>query len=587
MTVIEFLDQKGYHYKIKGKEAILDICPFCKHPHSKDRFSVNLETGAYICNRQDSCGARGVFKLDNIEKKNILEDEKKILEFTKDDFTTLTSTQKKYLESRGISYETCKYARVLSKNGAICFFNTNKNGKIVGVKYRTIPKDGEKKKIWAHPGSEMTLLNWDKVPKDTDTLYIVEGEIDMLSLLEIGIKNVVSVPNGAGSTDWIEIHYEWLQKFKKLILMLDNDKAGEEGIKHIIKRLKGSNNSLYKVDMIFYKDANEILCDEDGRTKLKNILNNIVEIEEKQVEDITNYSGQIKDKSFSLGDRALNALTGGGQYGAVFVITGNPGSGKSILLNNVMCNLINDGHKIFTMQGEFTPTKFKQNMMRILSRPEQIETYYNKFKNKEFGIVKADIEEKINKWLKGKLFIHTSQVPTKTELLGAMEYSFKKHGVRIFVIDNLMTINLESNSSDKYEKQKELFLELQDFAKKKQVLIFVVAHPRKNSITALDEADMGVVSGTSDIMNLANYGVFLKRLSDKEMEKLNEQGIFATVGAKNLKDREYGDINLKAYWSYEPRTSRFIDYKYSEESKNKKYSWEITLEKVPLPFVGE
>lgn len=69
MTVIDFLEQKGYNYKIKGKEAILDICPFCKHPHSKDRFSVNLETGAYICNRQDSCGARGVFKLDNIEKK--------------------------------------------------------------------------------------------------------------------------------------------------------------------------------------------------------------------------------------------------------------------------------------------------------------------------------------------------------------------------------------------------------------------------------------------------------------------------------------------------------------------------------------
>lgn len=893
MTVLEYLEKQGYHFKVKGKEAILDLCPFCKHPHSKDRFLVNLETGAYICNRQDSCGAKGYFKLDNNTSTTSIP-EKSTVNLKASDFDVLSKTMLEYMKSRGISAETLKKARVLSRRGVFCFFYTNEFGKQIGVKYRNIPKDGEKKKIWAEAGSTMTLLNWDRVPKDSESLYVTEGECfkgdvqvftekgfirfdmlkdekvlqvendfsgsfvkplakikkhiddelivmksgrnnwehtstkghnmvinqngnikkipaekvakgingiiptvinfngegtglskdeialiiavsadskwdvrkngdnyfhfglkkkrkiqrlkelleklniqytsfekeygyttfnfisskikkglpkewvykmnleerkffieelkkwdgnevkgknqyefsskvleeneivqaiahtcgymstimkrknqfgewyktsillnkqsvswqrdkskkekykgdvycvtvptgmllvringkititgncDMLSLLEIGIENVVSVPNGAGSHDWIELHYDWLKKFKEIILIMDNDKAGANALKAIYDRLKEADNKIFKVDLMFYKDPNEILTDENGRKKLENILKNRTqEIEEDEIQDISEVDGDIKEEATSFGDRAFDKLTGGKRYGEVMVITGNPGSGKSTYLNNIMCNLLNFGVKIYTSQGEFSAKKFKQNIMKILSRPKQIETVNNPFKDKVYGIVTKEAEEKISKWLSGKLFIGKEQVPTKVQLLRNLEFAYKKYGIRDFFIDNLMTINLESNSSDKYDKQRELFIDLQEFAKKRNVFIAIVAHPRKNTIADLEDADMGVVSGASEIINLANSAFFFKRLSEKEADKLKEAGITASVGAKTLKDREFGDIGMKAYWNYEIKTGRFLDVKFPNNSMNKKYGWEdtekieLTIENIGMPF---
>lgn len=592
MTVLEYLNQNGYKFQVKGKEAILDLCPFCKHENSKNRFLVNLETGAYICNRQSSCGAKGYFKLDNVESKTVtaLDDNSKKIVLKSTDFEPMTNSMISYLNKRGISYETARKARVLSnKKGALCFFYTNRAGGLIGVKYRTIPKDGEKKKIWAEPGSVMSLLNWDKVPKDSTRLYITEGEIDMLSLMEIGYENVVSVPNGTKSQEWIEIHYEWLQKFKEIVLIMDNDKAGEVALKTISDRLQGEKCKIFRVDLMFYKDPNEVLSDEQGQIKLKNILENrIEEIEEFELLDIAEVNGNINQEAKDWGDRAFNALTGGKRKGEVILITGNPGSGKSAFLNMLMCNIIDIGEKVYTMQGEFTPNKFKQNIMKILCRPSHIETVKNIFKDKIYGKVSKPVEEKINLWLKNKLYIHKNQVPKKDELLKSMHSAYKKYGVENFFIDNLMTINLEGNSSDKYDKQRDLFIELQEFAKSKQVTIAVVAHPRKNSIVNLEDADMGVVSGASEIINLANYAIFLKRLTEKEEEFLREKGIKASVGAKNLKDREFGDINLKAYWNYEIKTGRFLDVKDPEKSKNKMYGWEtdspVNLKIQALPF---
>lgn len=895
MTVLEYLNQNGYKFQVKGKEATLDLCPFCKHENSRNRFLVNLETGAYICNRQSSCGAKGYFKLDNVESKNAtaLDENSKKIVLKSSDFEPMTSHMVEYLKIRGISYETARKARVLSnKKGALCFFYTNRAGGLIGVKYRTIPKEGEKKKIWAEPGSVMTLLNWDRVPKDAERLYITEGECfkgdvqvftekgfirfdmlkdekvlqvennfsgtfvkplakikkyiddelivmrsgrnnwehtstkghnivinqngtikkmpvekvakgingviptvinfngegtglskdeialiiavsadskwdvrkngdnyfhfglkkqrkiqrlkellerlniqytsfekeygyttfnfisstikkglpkewvykmnleerkffieelknwdgnevkgknqyefssklleeneivqaiahtcgymstiikrknkfgewyktsillnkqsvswqrdkskrekykgevycvtvptgmllvringkititgncDMLSLMEIGYENVVSVPNGTKSQEWIELHYEWLQKFKEIVLIMDNDKAGETALKTISDRLQGEKCKIFRVDLMFYKDPNEVLSEEQGKIKLKNILENrIEEIIQAEVIDIAEVDGNINQEAKDWGDRAFNALTGGKRKGEVILITGNPGSGKSAFLNMLMCNVIDIGEKVYTMQGEFTPNKFKQNIMKILCRPSHIETVKNIFKDKIYGRVSKQVEEKINTWLKGKLYIHKNQVPKRAELLKSMQSAYKKYGVENFFIDNLMTINLEGNPSDKYDKQRDLFIELQEFAKSKQVTIAVVAHPRKNSIVNLEDADMGVVSGASEIVNLANYAIFLKRLNEKEIDLLEEKGVIASVGAKNLKDREFGDINLKAYWNYEVKTGRFLDVKGQEKSKNKMYGWEkdsqVTLSIQAIPF---
>lgn len=865
MTVLDFIESKGWKYKLSssGKEATLETCPYCHDNHW--RFNVNLETGQYICNRQNNCGAKGVFKLDKKENKKSVDMDK-----LRDKFDTLSKTQLEYLKGRGISEKTTKEIRVLNRNGAMCFFYTDINGKATGVKYRTLDK-----KIWSETNSDMTLLNWDRVPKDAETLIITEGECfkgnveiftekgfirfedlkdekvlqvkedltgefvkplakikktiddelislkssrnnwehtstknhnlvviqngnikkitaekvskgiagkipttvnfdgtgtglskdeialiiavsadskcdvrkngemyfhfglkkqrkvdrllgildrlgikytcyrknygyttinfksskikkglpkewvyqmtleerkffieeivewdgnrvpnrkqyefsskllheneivqaiahtcgymstiikrknnigewyktsillaknsvswcknkyelekykgyvycvtvpsgmilvringkitvtgncDMMSAYEVGFKNVVSVPNGTKSQEWIEKHYTWLERFKTIVLCLDNDQAGQEAIKQIADRLSDLKAELKTVDLLFYKDLNEVLQDDDGATKLKNILtNNVKDLELSNTYILSQVKCDDDVVPIDTGDDAFNRLTGGFRFGEVWIFTGNAGSGKSTFLNNMMANILNQGYSVYTHQGEFKPSKFKTNLYKIMSRPSQIETYRNEFKSMVYGRVSKNTEEQIDEWLGDRLVIHGSQVPKKNELIKTMEQMYKRNGIKFFFIDNLMTIGIDGD--DKYEQQKLLFLDLQAFAKKYNVFVGVVAHPKKNNLS-LEEVDQYIIHGGSEISNLTNFIVILKRLNDAEKEKLEELDIQATIGGCCLKDREYGDVNKIEYWDFEKKTGRFLSIRNKEFSLNKKYKWE-------------
>lgn len=562
MTVLEYIESKNWKYKLisGGKEATLETCPFCGDNHW--RFNVNLETGKYICNRQSSCGAKGLFKLDKKENKKSVDMDK-----LRDKFDTLSKTQLEYLKGRGISEKTAKEIRVLNRNGAMCFFYTDINGKATGVKYRTLEK-----KIWSETNSDMTLLNWDRVPKDAETLICTEGEVDMMSAYEVGFKNVVSVPNGTKSQEWIEKHYTWLERFKTIVLCLDNDQAGQEAIKQIADRLSDLKAELKTVDLLFYKDLNEVLQDDDGATKLKNILtNNVKDLELSNTYILSQVKCDDDVVPIDTGDDAFNRLTGGFRFGEVWIFTGNAGSGKSTFLNNMMANILNQGYSVYTHQGEFKPSKFKTNLYKIMSRPSQIETYRNEFKSMVYGRVSKNTEEQIDEWLGDRLVIHGSQVPKKNELLKTMEQMYKRNGIKFFFIDNLMTIGIDGD--DKYEQQKLLFLDLQAFAKKYNVFVGVVAHPKKNNLS-LEEVDQYIIHGGSEIPNLTNFIVILKRLNDAEKEKLEELDIQATIGGCCLKDREYGDVNKIEYWDFEKKTGRFLSIRNKEFSLNKKYKWE-------------
>lgn len=562
MTVLEYIESKNWKYKLisGGKEATLETCPFCGDNHW--RFNVNLETGKYICNRQSSCGAKGVFKLDKKENKKSVDMDK-----LRDKFDTLSKTQLEYLKGRGISEKTTKEIRVLNRNGAMCFFYTDINGKATGVKYRTLDK-----KIWSETNSDMTLLNWDRVPKDAETLIITEGEVDMMSAYEVGFKNVVSVPNGTKSQEWIEKHYTWLERFKTIVLCLDNDQAGQEAIKQISERLSDLKDEIKTVDLLFYKDLNEILQDEGGADKLKNILtNNIKDLELANTYILSQIKCDEEVEVVDTGDDAFNRLSGGLRFGEVWVFTGNAGSGKSTFLNNLMANILNQGYSVYTHQGEFKPSKFKTNLYKIMSRPSQIETYRNEFKSSIYGKISRITENKIDDWLGDRLIIHGSQVPKKNELLKTMEQMYKRNGIKFFFIDNLMTIGIEGD--DKYEQQKLLFLELQEFAKKYNVFVGIVAHPKKNNLS-LNDVDQYVIHGGSEIANLTNFIIILKRLSEEEVEKLEEAGVEATIGGCCLKDREYGDVSKIEYWGFEKKTGRFLSIKNKDFSLNKKYKWE-------------
>lgn len=98
------------------------------------------------------------------------------------------------------------------------------------------------------------------------TLYITEGETDLLTLLELfepkKNTNVVSVPTGANGLQWIDYNKDLLKRYCKIIICFDNDKVGKNNQIQAIKKIFGDdiNTNVYPLTWLGRKekDINDI-----------------------------------------------------------------------------------------------------------------------------------------------------------------------------------------------------------------------------------------------------------------------------------------------------------------------------------------
>lgn len=266
--------------KIKrfSNEIRTSYCPICKkesgdNPH----FSINLNKKKYFCHVSGQGGNveeleeefREKIDLENIE---VLEEEKNDIDFFEVYSRYLDKHLNEgwefYLKGRGISLKTTLPFCRIGKYNTLAIPLVDNDGRVAGIKYRTLEK-----KCFSEKGStDNYLLGWNIVEynQNYDYLIIVEGEIDLLTLIECGYNNVVSLPFGANNVHCITHQKEWLRKFKKIILALDNDEAGKIGTEKI-KTVLNDFNNLYSVDYGSSKDFNEVLT-QDGKKAVKTII---------------------------------------------------------------------------------------------------------------------------------------------------------------------------------------------------------------------------------------------------------------------------------------------------------------------------
>lgn len=94
-----------------------------------------------------------------------------------------------------------------------------------------------KKIEWREPkGGRNILFGMFAVPETATELVIAEGEIDAITWAQYGFP-AVSVPGGAGYTGWIDICWEWLERFKKIHVSFDEDRAGRAKVVEVVQRL--------------------------------------------------------------------------------------------------------------------------------------------------------------------------------------------------------------------------------------------------------------------------------------------------------------------------------------------------------------
>lgn len=549
MDIRNYLTSKGWNWReVKRPKGLVAVgnCFFCEDKEKK--FAISLQDGAWSCMHENKCGKKGSWAdfqrllgdqfqpLDNstyIKTQPVKYDKPKVEIKTTDQAI-------EWLKKRGI-WEATSAAYKVSQFGSEIMFPYFKQGELVNVKYRSMTE----KKFRQEKNAEPALFGMDFC-KDKEELTIVEGEIDCLTMNQYGF-NVVSIPSGAADSRWIEAEWDFLDTFKKIYLCLDGDEAGQKNIDNIVNRL--GKWRCYNVILPF-KDANECLMNDVPDEKIKECFDNARGFDPPTLltpmdfyDDIVYYNENF-EKRFGTSTpwSKLTKILRGWRDDELTIWSGRSGSGKSTILNDVLLHDINKGIKSIIASLEMSPMKYL-NWMIMRDRQKAI-------------LDKNDIKESLMSFT--NLYIVNIEGQTdQTELFNVLDFAARKYGVKRFVIDSLMKIDIKG--SDKYEEQKNFINRLIDnIAKKYDGHIHLVAHPRK-SFKDTDKPDKVDVSGTGDITNLADNVLLLYRVDEKEKKKIrDEEGDAADTVLYVKKNREHG-LEGEVNFHFNPDTKTFSE----------------------------
>ncbi len=495
-----------------------------------------------------------------------------------------------YWKLRKISKETIDYADVRQdENGNTVFNYYDTNDTLTMVKIRPSRKINKgENKCWCQKGASTSnlLFNMNRVNIDKP-LLIAEGEGEVLSAIESGYTNAVSVPLGAGNLNWIEENWDFLEQFNNIIICADNDEAGAKMQKESLYRLGSWRTKFIEVPSsvktedgkrVKTKDLGEILfyC---GKESVMELIMSAKDSPVTGVSDISDIEDLDLDKidgiktGFAELDKELIKLF----ESTLTIFTGSPGSGKTSILYQIICQALDQNRNCFLFSKEL-PEWMSRNWLNSIMAGRRNITKFTSKDGVEYYKVNKDAKQLIGDYYKGKWFVYKNDQSNKLDdIMIAMEECIRKYGVKLLVIDNLMSIDMGATSDNEFLKQTDVINRLLWLAMKYFVSIILVAHPRK--LQTGEEVELYSISGSANIINLANRAISLRRVTKKE----KENGIKYDVFVKPIKDRVLGRIGSDIGLFYDDESRRFYS---NPEEFDFKYRWDRNnyVDKLPYPL---
>jgi len=474
-----------------------------------------------------------------------------------------------WFADRGISKQTLKDLRVTEglefmpqtgKEENTIKFNYFIGGELVNIKYR----DG-RKNFKLYKGAEKIFYNIDSIVGHNNCV-IVEGEMDVLALHEAGVKNVISVPNGAtlnhNNLDYLDNCIDYFNGIDKVIIAVDSDEPGQALQQEIIRRLGAE--VCYTCYFDECKDANEYLI-KYGKQSLKEAIARSKPVPLENVTTLKDIEGEITDfvrngfkPGYQVGlpnfDEIFSTYTG--QF---ITVTGIPSSGKSDFVDQ-MCVGYNKnyGWKTAYASPENMPTYLHAHklMRKIwMDMPKSADIGSEQWKS---------VTEHVND---NFYFIDMDRYTLDAVLKKGAEL-VKRKGIKCLVIDPFNKVrDTESNNGDVNVYTLEYLTKIEIFAKKYDVLVIIVAHPTKmykDKDGNIEEPTMYNIKGGGEWYDASYHGILVHRNYENK-----------TVKAKVLKVKfqNLGENGAEAHFKWEPRSGSFVPHVVADISDNK-MPWE-------------
>ena len=532
--------------KSSGTEKIR--CPKCDNVRSdkKDKsLVVYHKDGIAKCFYCNTLSFRDSKKQERETKVNYTLPSQEFRNYTK-----LSDKLVKWFEDRGIKQyvlndfcisEEEMYQPQLNKPVNNVVFNYFEGELLVNKKYRSANK-----KFTQSKNGKPILYNINSLI-GCDEVYLVEGEIDCLSLAQIGIKNVVSLPTGANDNDAFWINSEkYLKDVKKFYIATDNDEKGNEVAEKIAQRL-----GRYRCERVKFegKDANEDLIAgvlEDtilrreqypvsGTYSVNDVWSDVMDLLERGIPETIKPKGEWC-KSYN---EMFSVIRG-----HLITVTGIPSHGKSNFTDWYILNLLQD----YNMKASwFSPEHNPMSLYVTNLGTKAIGT--NFFKASETQ------RNEFKDWANERIYLTNAegtQEPNWEWLLETFQNQMMRYGIDIFVIDAWNKVIL--NDKNELQGIRRVLTKLTAFAQQNNVMIFLVAHPtkmKKNEKTQeYEQPTLYDVAGSADFRNQTHDGFCVYRYFNEGK---------TTVTNLKTKMSFQGEIGKSADFYYNLDNGRYFD----------------------------
>ena len=529
------------------------ICPMCSHtrkPENKKAkcASYDWERGLGTCHNCDNS-----FQLHTYQRKG--SSDKVYVRPQHEVAATIPDSKVvDWFADRGISKQTLQDLRVTEgpefmpqtgKSENTIQFNYFIGDQLINVKYR----DG-RKNFKLYKGAEKVFYNINSIV-GYDACVIVEGEMDVLAMHEAGVKNVISVPNGAtlnsNNLDYLDNCIDYFEDKEKVILAVDADEPGQALKQEFIRRLGAE--VCFLVDFEDCKDANDYLV-KYGADKLRDAIHNVKPVPLEGVSTLRDIEDELQDfvkngfkPGFQIGIDNFDKIFS--TYTSQFItVTGIPSSGKSDFVDQ-MCVGYNKnyGWKTAFASPENQPTFLHAHklMRKVwMDMPSPGDIGGNKWNQ---------VADHVND---NFYFIDMDKYSLEAVLRKGAEL-VKRKGIKCLVIDPFNKVRDVNASSDDVNRYTLEYLQkIEVFAKKFDVLVIVVAHPTKmykGQDGKIEEPTMYNIKGGGEWYDASYHGLLVHR--DYEAK---------TVKAKVLKVKfqNLGENGAEAHFKWEPRSGSFL-----------------------------
>ena len=531
------------------------ICPLCsidrKPSNQKTKCSsYDWERGLGTCHNCNS-----TFQLHTYERKG--SSEKEYIRPTEVNIAPVENTKvEDWFKSRGISKKSIQDLKISEGKEWMpqtqqventIKFNYFMGGQLINIKYRDARKNFK-----LYKGAEKVFYNINNIV-GYDTCIIVEGEMDVLSFHEAGIHNSISVPNGAtlnsNNLDYLDNCIDYFDDKQKIILAVDKDEPGQALQQELVRRLGAE--VCFLIDFQDCKDANEYLL-KYGKEKLHGLVLQAKAVPLENVTTFRDIEGEITDfvkngfkRGYQVGLSNFDSIfsTYTGQF---ITVTGIPSSGKSDFVDQMVVG-------------------YNQNYdwKTAFASPENAPTYLHA--HKLMRKVWQDMPKKddigTDKWnavadhVNDNFFFIDMERYTLDSVLRKGAELVKRKGIKCLVIDPFNKIrDIDSNLEDVNRYTMEYLSKIEIFAKKYDVLVFVVAHPTKmykDKDGKMEEPTMYNIKGGGEWYDASYHGLLIHR--DYENK---------TVKAKVLKVKfqNLGENGAEAHFRWEPKSGCFIPH---------------------------